>query len=434
MAERTQVARLVVAVVALSPWLARGAAAAEPTAAPDAGPTTTPAAAPANPAFDAPTAAGLLAQADAAVDAGNLTLARALYERVVNENPGAPEASEARRALKILAAGARLAAPPPAAGGEAPAGSGVVLRREPYSTKTKERLRLTTWEKLDFGTTAFLYGMSVGFSYGLSLQDQSSGNVLPPIAIGALAYTVGAAVFLNTANPDRGDLPLALAITSYAPTTTLLIANFAFDHPDGRKTALATAATGLLSVPVAVYAAHELDLDPGDTQLVRDAGFWGLALGTTGMLGFGGSTQTQFGYSTYTSPTGKAIATAGFLGLYGGLGLGLAAAHATDVSLERVRVSTWGGYGGAIVGLLLAGAMGGGTETTYRGVSIGALAGLVVTFAATSGLDGIPPEDVASSRPAKSPLAATRLTPTFAPMTGLDGQSRAMLGLSGSLF
>jgi len=428
MRDRTRVA----IVVALAMSFARAAGAAEPVAAPDVtarAPATSPS------AQDAPTPAERLAQADAAVDAGDLPLARALYERVVAESPGAPEANEARRALKILAA--RLAAPAPAAsGGDAqpPASSGVVLRREPYSIKTKERLRLTAWEKLDFGTTAFLYGMSVGFSYGLSQRDQSSGAVLPPIALGALSYTLGAVVFLNAANPDRGDLPLALAITSYVPTTTLLVANFAFDHPDGHKTALATATAGLVSVPIAVYAAHELDLDPGDTQLVRDAGFWGLVLATAGTLGFGGSETTYYpGYTSYTAPTGRTIASAGFLGLYGGLGLGLLAAHASDVSLERVRVTTWGGYGGAIVGLLLAeagGTSGNNEGTAYRGLSVGALAGLVVTFLLTRSLDGIPPEDaVASARPPKASL-----TPTFGPMAGIDGQTRAMLGLSGTLF
>ena len=139
--------------------------------------------------------------------------------------------------------------------------------------------------------TAFLYGMSVGFSYALSLDNATSGDAFPPIAIGALSYTLGAVAFLNLANPDRGDLPLALAITSYLPTTTLLVANVAFDNPDGKKTALATAAAGLISVPIAVLAARELNLDPGDTQLVRDSGFWGLALATTGILGFGGTTD-----------------------------------------------------------------------------------------------------------------------------------------------
>ena len=42
----------------------------------------------------------LLAAADAAVDAGNLDLARSLYERLAAEHSGAPEAIQARRALK----------------------------------------------------------------------------------------------------------------------------------------------------------------------------------------------------------------------------------------------------------------------------------------------------------------------------------------------
>lgn len=373
-------------------------------------------------------AASLLAAADAAVDAGNLDLARSLYDRLAREFPDAPEGRDARRALRIMAV--RAASPGPArpsATGQAsgPSSDDVVVRQEPFSLKTKERLRLTTWEKLDFGITAFLYGTSVGFSFALSLNNPSDGSAFPPIALGALSYTLGAVAFLNLADPDRGDLPLALAITSYLPTTTLLVADAASDNPDSKRVALATAGVGILSVPLAVLAAHELDLDPGDTQLVRDAGFWGLVLGTTGMLGFGGSTQPfPFGGSFYQAPSTRAISVAGLAGLYGGLGLGLLGAHFGEVSLERVRVSTWGGYGGAVIGLLVAGAGGSSTENIYRGISIGALAGLIVTFVATSSLDGIPPDDPPAPH-------ALRLTPTLAPMAGLDGQLRTTLGLGG---
>src|SRR5579862_3146145 len=153
-------------VVAVSIGLASGARAAE-TPAPSAAPGV-PSAAPSAPAPAAPAPAlvaappSSLEAADAAVDAGNLNLARAIYEQVIREHPDTPEAVEARRALKIIAAArATGLAAPPARPGEEPAPSdGVVVRREPYSLKTKERLRLTTWEKLDFGTTAFLYGLS----------------------------------------------------------------------------------------------------------------------------------------------------------------------------------------------------------------------------------------------------------------------------------
>ena len=47
----------------------------------------------------------------------------------------------------------------------------MVVRHEPYSLRTAERLRLTTWEKLDFGVTAFLYGMSLGLTFSLGLDS-----------------------------------------------------------------------------------------------------------------------------------------------------------------------------------------------------------------------------------------------------------------------
>lgn len=428
---RRAVATVVAVGLAAAVGLSPAAFAAEPA-------VTAPAEPPAVTAGST-TPEGLLAAADAAVDAGSLDLARDLYQRIVAEHPQAPEASEARRALKIIAARAPsaptgvVAAPAvagaTAAGTAAGGGDGVVLRDEPYSLRTSERLRLTAWEKLDFGTTAFLYGLSIGFSYSLSLDNPSSGDELTPIAIGALAYTAGAVAFLNFANPDRGDLPLALAITSYIPTTTLLFADAAFDNPSSKRVAGASVVAGLVSIPIAVIAAKELDLDPGDTQLVRDAGFWGLVLGTTGTLAFGGSTTNFQGFTEYQSPTTRQVSVAGLVGLYGGLGLGLAGAHFSNVSLERVRVTTWGGYGGAIVGLLIGAASGGSTPDAYRGLSIGAILGLAVTFLTTGGLDGIPPEGGAAARP-----AAFRLTPTMQPVIGWNGQPHPALGLSGTLF
>lgn len=417
---RTAAAVFAVAL-AVAVGFSRPAIGAEPAAAAPALPPTATA--------GKTTPEGLLAAADAAVDAGSLDLARDLYQRIVAEHPQAPEASEARRALKIIAARAR-SAPAGVAAAAAGGGDGVVMRDEPYSLRTSERLRLTAWEKLDFGTTAFLYGLSIGASYSLSLDNPSTGDELTPVAIGALAYTAGAVAFLNLANPDRGDLPLALAITSYIPTTTLLFADAAFDNPSSKRVAGATVVAGVVSIPIAVIAAKELDLDPGDTQLVRDAGFWGLVLGTTGTLAFGGSTTTFQGFSQYQSPTTREVSVAGLVGLYGGLGLGLAGAHFSNVSLERVRVTTWGGYGGAIVGLLIGAAAGGNTPDAYRGLSVGALLGLAVTFLSTGGLDGIPPEEGGgAARP-----AAFRLTPTMQPVIGFNGQPHPALGLSGTLF
>lgn len=376
----------------------------------------------------------LLAAADAAVAAENLALARSLFERLVSQFPAAPEANEARRALKIIAARGSAAGqasqPAPATGDGAIAASSdddVIVRGEPYSRKTSERLRLSVWEKLDFGVTGFLYGMSVGFSFALSQDTHNASDVLTPVALGAVVYTLGSVAFLQLAHPDRGDLPLALAITSYLPTSALLVASAVDEHPDGQKVAAATAVTGLVSIPIAVLAANRLTLDPGDTQLVRDAGFWGLVLATVGTMGFAGSSDS--GGTNYRAPSGRKVAVAGLIGLYGGLGLGLAGAEASEVSLERVRISTWGGYGGAVVGLLLGAAANNGREQdVYRGAAIGALAGLVITFLSTGSVDGIPVET-----PQRFSWAS-RLTPTMVEVSGSDGRAHPGLGVGGMLF
>jgi hypothetical protein len=340
---------------------------------------------------------------------------------------------EARRALRIIAAS--RAAPgavlvPPLSPPGSPDGTvGVVIRREPFSLHTQERLRLTTWEKLDFGTTAFLYGMSVGFSLALASDDNGGGSVAP-VAIGALAYTLGAVAYLSAGNPDRGDLPLALAITSFFPTTVLLVANVASDNPDEKNVALMTAGAGLLSVPIAIVTARRMDLDPGDMQLVRDAGFWGLVLGTTSMLAFGGETATYPGYTINQGPSDRKVFTSALIGMYGALGLGIVAAANSEVSLERVRVTTWGGYGGAVIGLLFGAGSADNDSDLWKGITIGSAAGLLVTFLATGSLDGIPSEDVAMNVRRRPP----RFTPTMLPVAGADGRAHPALGITGLTF
>lgn len=382
------------------------------------------------PATDAAaTPAGLLAAADAAVGAGKLELARSLFLRLAGQFAATPEASEARRALSIMAISATHAAAPVAGRPLRDDNGDVVVRDEPYSLKTSERLRLTVWEKVDFGVTAFLYGMSVGLSFSLSQDSKTTSSVLTPVALGAIAYTLGSVAFLQLEDPDRGDLPLALGITSYVPTTALLAITAADPHAKSTTTGTATTIAGLLSIPFAVLAARNFDLDPGDTQLVRDAGFWGLALATLGTMGFAGHRQDWgYGYSNYQSPSGRQVAVAGLVGLYGGLGLGLIAAHASEVSLERIRVTTWGGYGGAVVGLLLGAGMNNGRdEDIFRGAAIGALAGLVITFASTGRLDGIPDEE---------PRRAAwhrRLTPTMVQLATPNGRLLTGFGLGGTL-
>jgi hypothetical protein len=388
-------------------------------ASPAQGQTDTPEAA--APDTTSATAEQQLAAADAAVDAGDLTRARRLYDQVLRDHPQSPQAAEARRALKILLT--RLAPIEPAA--MAPLPPEVVVRQEPYSLRTSERMRLTTWEKLDFGVTSFLSGLSMGFSYGLGVDDGTNDTeAQSAMALGAITYTLGSIGYLTLADPSRGDLPLALGIASYLPTTTLLVANLAADNPDEHDVALATAGTGLLALPLAVAATHWLDLDPGDAQLVRDAGFWGLVLGTLGTLGFAGDTETFGSFESYREPTGRTIALGGLAGLYGGLAAGALAASQSEVSLERVRVATWGGYGGALIGGLMMSGNNRDDRDVYRGIAVGALVGVTAAFALSYKLDGIP---------ADTPLAGRRLIPTVASVTTADGGQAPAFGLMGAL-
>jgi len=279
--------------------------------------------------------------------------------------------------------------------------------------------------------------LSVGFSLALSSNSHRGDDVTTAAALGALVYTGAAVGYLSAANPDRGDLPLALAIGSYLPTTTLLFSNIVYDHPKDETVALAVATTGLLSIPIAVIATRKLDLDPGDTQLVRDAGFWGLLLASTATLAWGGREYDGgFGTTYHQDPSSRRLSIAGAIGLYGGLGLGALAAGNSDISLERVRVATWGGYGGGLVGLLV----GAGSEkgqNAWAGLTIGSLLGLVVTFAASGSLDGIPPESttVAAVGPGRrGAAAAPKIMPSIVPVSVAGGPSAIpTLGLSGTL-
>jgi hypothetical protein len=390
--------------------------------------------------------AKLLSVADGFVDSGEFHLAAALYQRIVEEFPASAEAAQSVRALKIIKAGrldmqpahdvvvtpaTPIPAPPP---GPAVSHDGdTVLRVDPYSVRTAERLRLTTWEKLDFGVTSFLYGMSLGGSYALTLDREDEATT--PIALGALVYTLGAVGYLSVGHPDRGDLPLALAITSYVATSTLLLSNLLFPDADPKKTGIAVTVAGLAAIPMALVATHALDLDPGDTQVVRDAGFWGLVLGTTSCLAFRADTITvDYGYGTTYSydrqPSNRTIATWGAAGLFGGLGLGALAAAHSELSLERIRVTTWGGYGGGLVGALLVAGGRGSEQAVFTGITVGAGLGLVVTFLTTGGLDGIPPETSVVSR-----FLPRGMIPAVLSTPGLDAGSAptALLGLAGVL-
>lgn len=360
-------------------------------------------------------AAAELKECDAVLASHKTETARACYEALRLKHPGTPEAGAAERSLAALAVttgpgAAPLPAPPPAAVPEGKKPGFYVV--EPYSQRTQERLRLTTWEKLDFGTTAFLYGLTTGASFSAATDDNA--NPLPAMVIGSTIYTGLAVLYVNTATVDRADLPLTLAITSYIPVTAGFV-TLASDATSGRTAASIIAGSGLAALPIAYLAAANTDLDPGDTQLVRDAGFWGAVWGVTAAI-------------SGENVEDRTIGVSGLVGLYGGLGLGLLMARTSDVSLERVRVTTWGGYGGAIVGGLTAAA----SEpdqvgTVFAGIGIGSALGVLVTFLSTGSIDDIP-ADAQFQAPASASLRY--LEPTYLPMVERDGRVRPRLGLN----
>jgi hypothetical protein len=392
-------------VLVLLPRLALALTFAQTDPAPDPAPAPVAAPVPPDPA-------ARLRECDAILADRKTETARACFEALRLQFPGTPEAHDAERAVALMAMMVGQAALSPAAaappGRPDPKKPGFYVV-EPYSQRTNERLRLTTWEKLDFGTTAFLYGLSTGLSFAGATDAR---NPLPAMVVGSLAYTGLAVLYVNTATIDRSDLPLVLAITSYLPTTAGLIA-LASETNSGKAAGSLVAGAAVLSLPLAYWAAASTDLDPGDTQLVRDAGFWGAVWGVTGALSVDHVTERNIGIS-------------GLVGLYGGMGLGLLAARYSDVSLERVRVTTWGGYGGAIIGGLTAGASDNDEESLFAGIAIGSALGALVTFVSTGSIDEPPAE-----AQFQAPKASLRyLEPALLPLVDRQGRTQPKLGLN----
>lgn len=370
----------------------------------------------------------MLSEADAALAAGEIGEAHALYLRLIEDFSDAPEADAARRSVKTIDATLSHQEAPTATEAKRKGSAGETsVTLDAYSARTSERLRLTWWEKLDFGVTAFLYGLQVGSWYSMSIETRDNGEAIGPVVAGASAYTLLSILYMSFGQPDRGDLPLFLAIASYIPATALLISKSNPGWHDARQKALAAGIAGTVAIPVAVVATRYLDLDPGDTQLTRDAGFWGMVLGVSGMLGFGVRERCMGGYCYEENPTGESVAMVGLLGLYGGLGLGALAAFNSEVSLERVRAATWGGYGGMILGALMGVAVSHSDSAPFKGASLGGLLGLALTLVTTSVIDEIPEGATMVDQSASS------ATPSLMSAVDAKGRSVVTWGLSWGL-
>ena len=90
-------------------------------------------------------------------------------------------------------------------------------------------------------------------------------------------------------------------------------------------------------------------------------------------------------------------------------------------------MTTWGGYGGAILGALIGASGNSGNQGVWGGITIGSLVGLGLTLVVTSGMDGIPPETttVAKAPPSWAPIVTASSTPT--------GQRMPVFGIGGNL-
>jgi len=307
-----------------------------------------------------------------------------------------------------------------------------LAQADSYSARTNERLRLGMLEKLEFTLAATAFGGAVGFLYGMSdVPDGADGEARAPerIAVsGSLLYAAAAVTYLGLASPDRGDLPLVMSIAGYVPVTALF--GLVLLDPEANEGNIGppVAASALLSLPAAVLAARWLDLDPGDAALVRDAGFWGLMMGTIGTRGFGASAfRDSHGFAHDRSPSSRAISITALAGMYGGLALGAVGAGWAEVSLERVRVCTWSGYAGAALGAVLM-LSSDYKRTVYRGATVGALVGLTTAYVLTGGLDTIP----SGTRMVERVTPAT-FTPLVTTISSAEGEVRPAFGLAGAL-
>ncbi len=375
---------------------------------------------------EVPTAAAVaLAEANRLFDAGKLAMARETYASLIQVYPDSPEAALAGRMLRALEHGAKGRVPAVAPAGPAldrDDGRDTVYSKELYSLRTNERTAIGVWEKIDFGVTAFAYGASVGASWVGTVDVNDAGAVTMPIVAGSLTYLVGSLLYLFLADPDRGDLPLVLGAASYIPTSTMLIATLA--DADGSAAAWAGAISGTLALPIALLLGYYLDLDPGDTQLARDVGFWLAVLCT-------GTASAIVVQMEYQGPGAEArvIPGAALAGLWAGIGLGTLWAYKSEISLERVRVTTWAGYGGTVVGTLIGIPLmfkaNGNPTGMIITMTVGAALGLATGFVASGSLDDLP-ADVRFL----DDTEITFLQPTILPAPMRNGQSGMAFGIN----
>ena len=228
--------------------------------------------------------------------------------------------------------------------------------------------------------------MGVAYATGVFRNDSAIGGA---VLLSTAVYGALAGVYVGAAKPKRSDLALTLTIASDVPVTALLF-GLARDSDVKRSTAAAVAVSGTLALPLAGLVANVATVDAGAMTLAREAGFWGATLAMTGTAGFwAGRSCDHADHCSRQSPSGRVVGIAGLLGLYGGLAAGGLIGSEWDVSVERARLTTLGGYVGALMGGIVGLVRYDGYQALAP-VTIGAALGLGAGFLLSAGEDSGP--------------------------------------------
>ena len=358
----------------------------------------------------------LLALADEHLEAGEITKALRAYQDIVGNHGSSPAAQIAKRSALVIERVIAARSKPRPSADLIPSNpivqqtsNSAMVGDDLFSRATGERLAINIWERLDFAGTMFTYGLGNGAALAAG-SGCEGGCVAGMMAASGAVFGGASLYYLLNGNVDRGDLPLAMAVTAYLPAAIMFTGFIA--EQDSEAQALTTGLVGVAALPIGLALAAATDVDPGDTQLVRDSIFWGSLFGIGSLLAVDEDTGSQ---------------TVGICALSGGIVGGLAGtalASFSDPTLERVRVVTWAGYAGTALGLLV----GVGLETD-QGYAIGAVSGgvLGLTLGAvfSEALDELPsaPTWVAG-------LSEIRTaTPTVLVYRQADGRQGAMPGV-----
>jgi hypothetical protein len=387
----------------------------------------------------------------AAVAALSLAVAIAVPVRADEPASGTHPATPTGEAAPVHAVAPAPGPPmPPAAPVVAGPDAGGALKQPPiapdptatvYSRETGEKIAFTGLDYADHFISMFGIGVGTGAIFAATASSDGTTYAIG-MAVGGIAYTMPSLGLILANKLDRGDLPL-IALLSSAPVYALLApaSRLRLDTDDRNNQgasygdfiysrrvnsavywAIPAVAGGLGFVTAHLLAAH-LRFDPGDMQWLRDATFWGAAIGAGGA-----AIAVSMSYNV-DATTALAVAVPSGMGL--GLLAGFLGAHYGDFSYERTYYATLAGYGGALVGAGISAVSGSGAVVAGTAMGFAALS-FGLTFGLSSFLDKIP-DDAVIIEDSAGPVAFFKRTnwlqPAMLPYVNELGQQQSGFGL-----